>query len=378
MQLESSLQISTVTLTHTLSLAHLPSLSGVTKSINTKELGNTKEKERLREWLELGESVPRVLSLCKDLPRVHAPRLFMLLTKRKADWLKALQEFKPQDILALQEHLPAHLAAAHPHPSGCEMLKLIIELDPKCLITRDSTGQCPLHIACANESDFAGQLVALVLEHAPVTAFAQDHHGMLPIHHACLNNGIAAGSISGRLISVFSPACQAVDDYNRLPLDCALSCSSPGVGEIIKSVVRAFPSLLDKHGDNVLHRASLHLETNPQIPDLIQALHEMKIRPNAGGLCNYSGQLPLHIASSSTSPLAARCIALLVDAYIPGAWAHEVKGDTPLHIPIRARNLESVQTLSFKSRDKAQHMQNYKGKFPLNLATSRPFRDQCW
>ena len=102
------------------------SLSGVTKTINTKELGNTKEKERLGEWLELGESVPRVLSLCKDLPRVHTPRLFMLLTKRKADWLKALQEFKPQDILALQEHLPAHLAAAHPYPSGCEMLKLII------------------------------------------------------------------------------------------------------------------------------------------------------------------------------------------------------------------------------------------------------------
>ncbi len=302
----------------------------------------------------------------------------MLLTKRKADWLKALQEFKPQDILALQEHLPAHLAAGHPHPSGCEMLKLIIELDPKCLITRDSTGQCPLHIACANESDFAEQLVALVLEHAPETAFAQDHHGMLPIHHACLNNGIAAGSISGRLISVFSPACQVVDDYNRLPLDCALSCSSPGVGEIIKSVVRAFPAaarLLDKHGNNVLHRASLHLETNPQIPDIIQALHEMKIRPNAGGLCNYSGQLPLHIASASTSPLAARCIALLADAYIPGAWAQEAKGDTPLHIAIRARNLQSVQTLSFKSRDKAQHMQNYEGKFPLNLATSRPFRE---
>ncbi len=61
--------------------------------------------------------------------------------------------------------------------------------------------------------------------------------------------------------------------------------------------------------------------------------------------------------------------------FVPGAWAQEAKGDTPLHIPIRARNLESVQTLSFKSRDKAQHMQNYEGKFPLNLATSRPFRE---
>ena len=59
-----------------------------------------------------------------------------------------------------------------------------------------------------------------------------------------------------------------------------------------------------------------------------------------------SSRRNLHIASASTSPLAARCIALLADAYIPGAWAQEAKGDTPLHIAIRARNLQSVRKKS--------------------------------
>jgi hypothetical protein len=46
-----------------------------------------------------------------------------------------------------------------------------------------------------------------------------------------------------------------------------------------------------------------------------------------------------------------------------------------LHLAIRARNLESVRTLTIKSRDKAQHMQNRDNKFPLNLATTRTYRE---
>ena len=41
-----------------------------------------------------------------------------------------------------------------------------------------------------------------------------------------------------------------------------------------------------------------------------------------------------------------------------------------MHLAIRARNLESVRTLTIKSRDKAQHMQNRDNKFPLNLAAA--------
>jgi hypothetical protein len=63
-----------------------------------------------------------------------------------------------------------------------------------------------------------------------------------------------------------------------------------------------------------------------------------------------SSRRNLHLASASTSPLAARCIALLADAYIPGAWAQEARGDTPLHIAIRARNLQSVRKKNSRRR----------------------------
>ena len=66
---------------------------------------------------------------------------------------------------------------------------------------------------------------------------------------------------------------------------------------------------------------------------------------------------------------------MLADAYIPGAWAQDADGETGLHLAIRARNLESVRVLTIKSRDKAQHMQNRENKFPLNLATTRTYRE---
>jgi len=169
-----------------------------------------------------------------------------------------------------------------------------------------------------------------------------------------------------------------VDDYGRLPLECALQSRSEGVAELIKSVVRAFPPaarLLDRHGNNVLHRASLAIEHNPQAPDIIEALLDLKIRPNAGALFNYSRQLPLHVASTSSSAMAPKCLEMLADAYIPGAWAQDADGETGLHLAIRARNLESVRVLTIKSRDKAQHMQNKDNKFPLNLATTRTYRE---
>jgi hypothetical protein len=74
-------------------------------------------------------------------------------------------------------------------------------------------------------------------------------------------------------------------------------------------------------GNNVLHRASYAIEDNPQAPEIIEALLDLKLRPNAGALFNYNRQLPLHVASSSTSDLAPRCLEMLADAYIPGAWA---------------------------------------------------------
>ena len=334
---------------------------------------------REAEWLRVGKANPRILSLIKELPAVHTPRLIMMLSQRRTDWVNSLIALTPKDTLVLQEHLPAHLAAAHETESGVGMLQQIIALHPNCLQTRDCVGRTPLHVACANDKGvFAEQAVAIILEHAPETAFTQDHRGMLPVHHACLNSGPAAGSITGRLISIFAPGTQVVDDYGRLPLECALSSSSEGVGEIIKAVVRAFPPaarLLDKQGNNVLHRASLEIQNNPQAPEIIHALLELKCRPNAGALFNYNRQLPLHIASTSTSELAPRCLEMLADAYIPGAWAQESYGETALHLAIRARNLESVRTLTIKSRDKAQHMQNRDNKFPLNLATTRTYRE---
>ena len=339
----------------------------------------TKSDVRINEWVRVGKTNPRILSLVKELPAVHTPRLFMMLSQRRNDWIKALAAMTPKDILYLQEHLPAHLAAGHCIDSGVHNLRNILAYDPLCLAARDCVGLTPLHVACANGyGSFAEDSVAMILEHAPETAFTQDHRGMLPIHHACLNSGPAAGSITGRLISVFAPGTQVVDDYGRLPLECALSSSSEGVGEIIKSVVRAFPPaarVLDRHGNNVLHRASLAMENNPQAPAIIEALLELKIRPNTGALFNYNRQLPLHIAATSANSMASRCLEMLADAYIPGAWAQDSDGETALHLAIRARNLESVRTLTIKSRDKAQHMQNRDNKFPLNLATTRTYRE---
>jgi ankyrin repeat protein len=340
---------------------------------------SSSQNVREAEWLRMGKSNPRILTLIKELPAVHTPRLILMLSQRRSDWVNSLIALNPKDILVLQEHLPAHLAAAQENESCVEMLKHIIQLHPNSLQTRDCQGRTPLHVACANDKGaFTEQLVAMILEHAPETALMQDHRGMLAMHHACLSSGPAAGSINGRLISIFAPGSQVVDDYGRLPLECALSSSSEGVGEIIKSTVRAFPPaarLLDKRGNNVLHRASMAIQDNPQAPEIIQSLLELKIRPNVGALFNYNRQLPLHIAASSSSEQAARCLELIADAYIPGAWAQESNGETPLHLAIRARNLESVRMLTIKSRDKAQHMQNSENKFPLNLATTRTYRE---
>lgn len=172
---------------------------------------NLKNDVRINEWAQVGVHNPRVLALVKELPAVHTPRLIIMMTQRRADWVEALAHLTPKDMLALQEHLPAHLAALHSDQSGVEMLREIIAQDASSLSTRDCHGRSPLHMACMNEDEKAEESVATILEHAPESAFTQDHSGMLPIHHACLNSGPAAGSIAGRLISVFSPGTQVAD-----------------------------------------------------------------------------------------------------------------------------------------------------------------------
>eukprot|EP00960_Hanusia_phi_P000490 13604-Hanusia_phi.AAC.1 len=347
-------------------------------SLNSSSIFRTNNLVYFREWLLASSELPQILLNVKYLPQIYTPSLIGSLTSMQDEWYSKLQRIAPKDILVLREHMPVHLAAAHEGEDAISMLDTLMKLDTRGLEMRNCLGQSPLHVACSNESEHAEELVSKILETHPETAFAQDHKGMLPLHHTCLNSGPVAGSIAGRLISVYAPASQVADDFGRLPIECIPFSASDSVGELIKSVVRAFPAgarILDKEGNNILHRASRAIGKNPKIPDILENFLDLKVRPNACSLYNFDNMLPMHIAALSQEEDASRCIEMLAEAYIPGSWAQDANGDTPLHIAIRNRNLESVRVLTHKGRDKAQHIQNSEHKFPLNLASSRAFRE---
>jgi len=87
-----------------------PSLFATSHTLNAPDskVSSGEEEEgresdvRINEWVRVGRENARVLSLVKELPAVHTPRLIMMLSQRRADWVNSLIALNPKDMLVLQ------------------------------------------------------------------------------------------------------------------------------------------------------------------------------------------------------------------------------------------------------------------------------------
>ena len=286
---------------------------------------------RKEQWRLFGLRYPHFFVKMLKLPKAHITGIGSFLADSVEIWTKRLQNFLPTDVWTMAERLPVHAAAARSGADSLATLRRVLGYGAHGVRARDHLGRLPLHVACANETDRSEEIVEALLDLYPIAAHAQDHAGMLPLHHATRSSGPCASSVAGRLISVFPCGPQTVDDWGRLPIDYTLGSSSANVGELVKAVARAFVPgcrVQDADGDNAMHRICRRIrdERSDAAMRILQALLDVKVRPNLCSLLNAREELAMHVVAACPAPVGADAVNLLAEAYLPACWTQVSRG----------------------------------------------------
>ena len=300
----------------------------------------------LKEWPEASHQ----LNSIDELP-IH----FLCNNKELDDAaafgiLNLLLEMNPQLARETDDegHLPIHLAAGSKYPEFC---KILIDAYPESVRVRNGSGETPLHFA-----SYSGRLdtVKYLCELCPESINAECSGGFLPIHDAA-RGGERAEIIRFLLSKYPDGAEKATDDEGRrLPLH--LACNSFNARDVnlktVQLLLDAYPEAIfiedgeeNSPLDIVKGRAKHYPDKSTVVSFLETQLDYARQARDTDTMqtLDENGWLPLHHALHNNASLGS--IKLLVKGNPTAVRVDDYKGSFPLHIASEFSTVDVVQFL---------------------------------
>ena len=207
--------------------------------------------------------------------------------------------------------LPLHLACRH--SCSVELIKRMVQLDEKAVVTKDDAGLLPLHYALMNATDAAAQIVLCLVVSAPDTL--QEPFG----------------ERSDSCTSVYYRGTPSYVYRQRLPLHMACECLD--APEVIIKMAELHSNALTREGPSHLGASTpalpLHIAArSAKSVDVVQGLAQLY--PWALTVPSADGKLPLHYACMSCSQGAADIVQYLLQAAPEAVCAADKRSQYPL------------------------------------------------
>ncbi|XP_037351933.1 nuclear factor NF-kappa-B p100 subunit isoform X2 [Talpa occidentalis] len=193
---------------------------------------------------------------------------------------------------------------------------------------------------------------------------AQDENGDTPLHLAIIHGQtsvieqIAHVIYHARHLGVVN----LTNHLHQTPLHLAVITGQTSVVSFLLQV-GADPTLLDRHGDSVVHLA---LRAGASAPDLLRTLLRSGVpaMPQLLHMSDFEGLYPVHLAVRARSP---ECLDLLVDKGAEVEAAERQGGRTALHLATEMEELGLVTHLVTKLHANV-NARTFAGNTPLHLA----------
>ena len=109
--------------------------------------------------------------------------------------------------------------------------------------------------------------------------------------------------------------------------------------------------------------------SNKQALKMVKAL--LAFHPETAHVTNARGRLPLHVIALTEAPQANDIMLELIERYPRGLMQVDVDGNTPMHLAAAVNNITGSRTLVEHSYRQPQHIQNFKGRFPMDCSKNR-------
>lgn len=316
------------------------------------------EKGRRGTFIE-GDLPPSLISKTDTEETTKAKRLGIVLSSHlNFDAVLLLVKASPLSATATDSlaELPIHVALSLRAP--LEVIEALLEAYPQSARIPDYERRLPLRLAL--ERKLSAEHVSALLRAYPQAVFEAhpvDHH--LPLHFA-LDNGAPLSVVSTMIdVAPQTASIRGSHDGGRLPLRAALQRGAPP--RVLVKVLLAYPPAAHDRGagEAQTEEPTLHLaiQRTPNAFDCIREL--LRASPTLVDVRNHAGELPLHIALRSRSPVEV--VELLLE-FGPGAIKlKNVENDLPLRAAVRATQpSEVVFLLLRKDPDAARDFERVK------------------
>jgi ankyrin repeat protein len=163
-------------------------------------------------------------------------------------------------------------------PLNLELIRVLLQADPKAIKRTDKNGRLPLHFALGarhyDDYSINSEVIRYLIELYPESVKTMDYLSRLPLHYACLNRKTTIKQIR-YMIECFPQGLREAGDKEspELPLSCA--CSHDAPYDIIKLLIDSYPK-----GLNITPLYSL------SSAKLIRLLYEKVVKENAVAIKN--------------------------------------------------------------------------------------------
>jgi serine/threonine protein kinase len=297
------------------------------------------EKGRRGTFIE-GDLPPSLISKTDTEETTKAKRLGIVLSSHlNFDAVLLLVKASPSSATATDSlaELPIHVALSLRAP--LEVIEALLEAYPQSARIPDYERRLPLRLAL--ERKLSAEHVSALLRAYPQALFEPhpvDHH--LPLHFA-LDNGAPLSVVSTMIdVAPQTASIRGSHDGGRLPLRAALQRGAPP--RVLVKVLLAYPpAAYDRGaGEAQTEEPTLHLaiQRTPNAYDCIREL--LRASPTLVDVRNHAGELPLHIALRSKSPVEV--VELLLE-FGPGAIKlKNLENDLPLRAAVRGEQPSDV------------------------------------
>jgi ankyrin repeat protein len=274
--------------------------------------------------------------------------------------------------------------------SGCPLctIKYLVKTCPESVRIRSDLGILPLHVAVDPEEGLVNPKAVRPLVTAwPASLMERSVQGWLPLHLALTNGeGIRRApqefDTIKRMVRLAPQALRAPGPDGKLPIHCLVGRGSRADVKTVQLVVDAHPEALlarDGNGKTLLHLAAGYRPIRPDEDTLSVVRCLAEACPDALGMADNEGLLPLHEAlywddgeaeemSAAELDEVTAVVQFLVEARPQALQVADREGNLPLHVAARWGVPRDVMRLLVSRNKEELTAKNAEGWLPVHLA----------